>query len=82
MDLLVITQDNCPGCTQLRTHLDEADEAYTSLNITNKPEAIEKYDIMGAPTVILLEEGEEFTRITGYDANKVDDLLQIKEENE
>lgn len=82
MDLLVITQNSCSGCTELKNHLDGADETYVSINISNNPEAIEKYDIMGAPTAILLEDGEELTRLMGYDADKVDDLLQIKEENE
>jgi len=79
MRLVKIMKTVCPQCTLLDLFLQvegiEVDEVH---NVDNEPEIIEKYDIMGTPTLIFMDDnGNELERIVGT-RNVSPEVLEAK----
>lgn len=72
MELKFITQSVCSGCSELDLYLrhNHPNADVEKINIDNDPSAIEMYDIMGTPTLILWndDEIEEVERMVGYNS--------------
>jgi thioredoxin 1 len=66
MKLLVLTQNNCRYCGMVKEFLDNQEVEYETVNVSDHPEYQEKYDMMGAPTIILLDEDEVISKTTGF----------------
>lgn len=77
MELLVVSQNVCRGCKELHLYLENEYEDVDGIvygNIDEDPELIEKYGISSTPTTILLDGGEEVTRVSGFQAGVTDDI--------
>jgi len=76
MKLTVFTQNDCRFCGMTKGFLDDREVKYETINISDEPEYINKYDLMGAPTVVLFdEENEEVARTTGFNPEELGVLI-------
>jgi thioredoxin 1 len=76
MKLLVLTQNNCRYCEQVKLFLNNADVEYGTINVSNHPEYIEQYNVMGAPTVLLLDEDEVIAKTTGFNPGDLETMIE------
>jgi thioredoxin 1 len=76
MKLLVLTQNNCRYCEQVKSYLNNENVNFETINVSNHPEYIEKYDVMGAPTILLLDEDEVITKTMGFDPEILETLIE------
>lgn len=90
MKLIKIEKDGCRPCQQLKLELhaykDELEELgieVEEINISETPEAIEEYEVMGVPTILLMEDDKMLFRYIGYiPAEKVlEEIKEIMEDN-
>lgn len=75
MRLLVLTQNNCKYCETMKSFLNDQGVVYDIVNMSEQPEYQEKYDVMGAPTVLLLDEEEVIAKTTGFDPSTLETLI-------
>jgi glutaredoxin len=76
MNILVLTQNNCRYCGMVKEYLNSNDVEYETVNMSELPEYQAKYDVMGAPTVLLLDEDEVITKTTGFNPEILDTLIE------
>lgn len=76
MKILVLTQNQCRYCGMVKEYLDNEQVEYETVNMSDHPEYQEKYDVMGAPTILLLDEGEVITKTTGFNPEVLDTLIE------
>jgi glutaredoxin len=76
LNLLVLTQNNCRYCEQLKQHLNNEQVEFETINMSEHPEYQEKYDVMGAPTTLLLDEDEVVAKLTGFDREGIETLIE------
>lgn len=76
LKLLVLTQNNCRYCEQLKTFLRSEDVEFETVNMSEQPEYQEKYDVMGAPTTLLLDDEEVVAKLTGFDYEALETLIE------
>lgn len=76
MRLLVLTQNNCRYCETLKSFLNDQGVVYNIVNMSEQPEYQEKYDVMGAPTVLLLDDEEVIAKTTGFDPSILETLIE------
>lgn len=64
--------DWCPPCKMIDPIVDQITEEYAGklrvvkLNTDTNPDMIQRYGIMGLPTLILFKNGEAVERVTGF----------------
>lgn len=51
--VLVLTTPGCGGCAAVERMLEEFDVEYEVIDVTEKPETLEKYPIMTAPGIVI-----------------------------
>jgi glutaredoxin len=76
MKILVLTQNNCRYCEQVKLFLNNEQVEYETINMSDHPEYLEKYDVMGAPTVLLLDEDEVITKTTGFNTDILETMIE------
>jgi glutaredoxin len=76
MKLLVLTQNNCRYCEILKSYLNDEQVEYETINMSEKPEYQEKYDVMGAPTVLLFDDEEVIAKATGFNPEVLETLIE------
>lgn len=76
MKLLVLTQNNCRYCGMVKQYLDNEQVEYETINMSDHPEYLEKYDVMGAPTVLLLDEDEVIVKTTGFNPQVLETMIE------
>ena len=76
MKLLVLTQNNCRYCGLVKQYLDGEQVEYETINMSEQPEYQEKYDVMGAPTILLLDEDEVIAKATGFDPDTLETMIE------
>lgn len=76
MRLLVLTQNNCRYCETLKSFLKSEDVEFDTVNMSEHPEYQEKYDVMGAPTTLLLDDEEVVAKLTGFDPEALETLIE------
>lgn len=76
MEILVLTQNNCRYCGMVKGFLDEQQVEYETINMSEKPEYQEKYNVMGAPTVLLLDEDEVIAKTTGFNEEVLNTMIE------
>lgn len=59
----------------VKQYLDDREVEYETINMSEQPEYQEKYDVMGAPTVVLLDDDEMVTKVTGFDPETLEVLI-------
>lgn len=62
--MLVLTTPGCGGCAAVERMLDEFGVQYEVIDVTQKPEILEKYPIMTAPGIVI-DEKLEFVGVPG-----------------
>jgi thioredoxin 1 len=60
----------------VKQYLDGAEVEYETVNMSEQPEYQEKYDVMGAPTILLLDDEEVIAKATGFDPATLDTLIE------
>lgn len=76
MKLLVLTQNNCRYCEQVKLYLHGQQVEYETVNMSEQPEYLEKYDVMGAPTILLLDGEEVIIKTTGFNPSVLEDMIE------
>lgn len=76
MKLLVLTQNNCRYCGLVKQFLDSEEVEYETVNMSDHPEYLDKYDVMGAPTILLLDDEEVVAKSTGFDTETLETFIQ------
>jgi glutaredoxin len=62
MKVEILTTPDCSNCSVVEKMLDELGVSYTVIDVTEKPEYLEKYPIYTAPGVVINEK-LEFTGV-------------------
>jgi thioredoxin 1 len=75
MNLLVLTQNNCRYCGMVKQYLDDNQVEYETVNMSEQPEYQEKYDVMGAPTILLLDEDDVISKTTGFNPSVLETFI-------
>jgi glutaredoxin len=76
MKLLVLTQNNCRYCEMVKSYLNNEQVEYETINMSDHPEYLEKYDVMGAPTILLLDEDEVIVKTTGFNSSDLETMIE------
>lgn len=76
MRLLVLTQNNCRYCEEVKSFLTDQEIEFETINMSVQPEYQEKYDVMGAPTILLLDDEEVITKTTGFNPEILNTLIE------
>lgn len=76
MELTVFTQNNCRYCGATKNFLNDNEVEFKEINISIEPEYIEKYDLMGAPTVILFDGEEVVAKSTGFEPDVLETFIE------
>lgn len=80
MGLVVFTQEDCRYCGSVKNFLSDNDVDYIEIIATDK--YIERYNLMGAPTVILFDGNEhedEVARTTGFNPGELMVMIENME---
>lgn len=75
MNILVLTQNNCRYCGMVKQYLDDNEVEYDTVNMSDETEYQTKYDVMGAPTIVLLDDEEVIAKSTGFDPDTLDTFI-------
>lgn len=75
MKILVLTQNNCRYCGMVKQFLDNEEVIYDTINMSEQPEYKDKYDVMGAPTVLLLDGEEVIVKSTGFNVDDLETMI-------
>lgn len=74
--LLKFVKDNCPPCQAMSMFLTENAIEHESKNAMSNMDLLRKYNIKSVPTLLKLDiEGNEIARVSGFDINKVKELV-------
>jgi glutaredoxin len=76
MRILVLTQNNCRYCEMTKAYLNDQEVEFDVINTSNEPSYIEKYDMMGAPTVLLLDDEEVIIKSTGFNPEDLETMIE------
>ena len=63
MKIEILTTPSCSNCSVVEKMLDEMKVSYEVIDVTEKPEYLEKYPIFTAPSIVINEK-LEFTGVT------------------
>lgn len=75
-EILVFKMPNCAPCNQLEPVIKEF-ENVTFIKVMEDIEKAKKYQVRKAPTVIVLEDGEEKLRFSGFKTKEeIEELLK------
>jgi glutaredoxin len=75
MNLIVFTQDQCRYCHSVTNFLEGNDVPFEQINLSELPIFGEKFDVMGTPTVILMDGEEEIARTSGFSIPELETLI-------
>lgn len=53
VDVLILTTPNCSSCAKVEKMLDKMGVKYDLIDITKKPEILQKYQVMSAPGIVI-----------------------------
>lgn len=76
LNLLVLTQNNCRYCETVKNFLNTEEVEYDVVNMSDQPEYQEKYDVMGAPTILLMDEDEVVLKTTGFNPEVLNAMIE------
>ena len=75
MQIVVLSQNACNPCTEVKNFLTDEGVEFIEINISEKPNAVEEFNIMSTPVTILFDEGEEIVRVNGYKRMDLEALI-------
>ncbi|MCY9156341.1 thioredoxin family protein [Bacillus haynesii] len=77
MRLIKLEQPNCNPCKMVSNYLEQADIQFETVDVTQEPEVASRFDVMGVPVTILLNDhGEEVNRSVGFKPKELEELLK------
>lgn len=76
MELLVLTKNDCRFCGMVKNFLDEEEVEYKTVNMSDEPDYQEKYDVMGAPTILLLDDEEVIAKSSGFQPGDLSTMIE------
>jgi len=76
MNLVLLTQNGCNPCTMVKNYLNSEKASFEVVNISVESEAVEQYNIMSTPVLILLDGDEEIARVAGFKPSDIDVLIE------
>lgn len=76
MTLTVLSKPGCMGCVMLKNLLDNEGVSYNPVDITEVPEAIDKYGISALPVTVLEDsDGNELERVLKFAPEEIKKLV-------
>lgn len=60
----------------VKSFLDGEEVEYETVNMSEQPEYQSKYDVMGAPTILLLDDEEVIAKTTGFNVPVLETLIE------
>ncbi|PRR87404.1 thioredoxin domain-containing protein [Bacillus atrophaeus] len=77
MRLIKLEQPNCNPCKMVFNYLNQANIEYETIDVTQQPEVAARFEVMGVPVTILLnDQGEEVKRSIGFKPEELEQLLK------
>ncbi|KYD05390.1 thioredoxin family protein [Bacillus atrophaeus] len=77
MRLIKLEQPNCNPCKMVSNYLNQANIEYETIDVTQQPEVAARFEVMGVPVTILLnDQGEEVKRSIGFKPEELEQLLK------
>lgn len=70
----------CPACNVMQAQLEGEGIPYDTIDITEEPDAVEKYDLTGVPVLIIDGDDGEHIRLTGL--QPVERIAELMKEGE
>lgn len=75
--IIVLSQPNCRPCGFVKNWLNNNDVKYEEINVQEKGEYIEKYNIMSTPVVLLMDDsGNEVERVSGFNPSQLEEMIE------
>lgn len=86
-NLYIFTADWCAPCKKLKTMLYKDLDIpkwydISMIDIDQFPEIAKKYSVKVIPTTLLLDDGKEVARITGYSSSYKNQLKNLRKSND
>ena len=76
MELVLLSQNGCAPCKIEKKFLENEGIELTEINLSEQPEKIEEYNVMGTPVTVLEDDGEEITRFNGFVPEKILEMAE------
>ncbi|MCF7618555.1 thioredoxin family protein [Bacillus sonorensis] len=77
MKLIKLEQPSCNPCHLVSNYLNEKGIEYEAIDVTERPEVVAEYGVMGVPVSILLDgEGSEVKRSIGFKPDELDERIK------
>ena len=72
--IIKFEKDDCSPCNMVSEYLDRKGIVYETINPFNEPELAMQFRVRSVPTVILMEQEQELSRVIGF---KPEELLAL-----
>ena len=73
--IIKFEKDDCNPCNMVSEYLDRKGVTYETINPFNQPELAMQFRVRSVPTVILLEQEQELSRVIGFKPEELSALL-------
>ena len=80
LTLVKRSQPICPACIAMQTALDGAGIPYDTIDITEQPDATERYDLTAVPVLLIDRDNGEQLRLTGV--QPIDKITELMKEGD
>ena len=74
--LMFFTSDWCANCKRMKPIVTEIKQSYADkvntveVDVAKEPDTAAKYDVLGIPTVVVVDDGKVLERFTGFVAKE------------
>lgn len=75
--IIKFEKEDCSPCNMVSAYLDGKGIAYETINPFNDPEIAMKFRVRSVPTVILLDQDEELSRVIGFKPEELSALAAV-----
>lgn len=75
--IIKFEKDDCSPCNMVSEYLDRKGVSYETINPFNEPELAMQFRVRSVPTVILLEQDQELSRVIGFKPEELSALAAV-----
>lgn len=75
--LLKFEKEGCGPCIAVQNFLDDANVEVERIMAYDNPKKSSEYEIGSLPTIILLEDGKEIKRSTGFKPDELEEMVEV-----
>lgn len=73
--IIKFEKDDCSPCNMVSAYLDKKGVVYETVNPFNQPELAMQFRVKSVPTVILLDQEQELSRVIGFKPEELNILV-------